>query len=159
MSPVVHVRLAEQPKDSAEAEAALQQVVNTALRKSGVLLSVNRMSKLDAVKGGPSIRWEGSPAVALSACGGCAGLHPAACLRWLDRPNQLSSLLHLVSVQLCVPELRMTVHPGAIVSRRFARLPCRMVVTAAHTERHISKAVAALDAAVQSRTVGRGAQA
>ena len=58
MSPVVHVRLAEQPKDAAEAEAALQQVVSAALRKSGVLLSVNRMSKLDAVKGGPSIRFE-----------------------------------------------------------------------------------------------------
>ena len=56
MSPVVHVRLAEQPRNSAEAEAALQQVVSAALRKSGVLLSVNRMSKLDAVKGGPSIR-------------------------------------------------------------------------------------------------------
>ena len=56
VSPVVHVRVAEQPKDAAEAEAALQQVVSTALRKSGVLLSVNRMSKLDAVKGGPSIR-------------------------------------------------------------------------------------------------------
>ena len=58
VSPVVHVRLAEQLKDAAEAEAALQQVVSAALRKSGVLLSVNRMSKLDAVKGGPSIRCE-----------------------------------------------------------------------------------------------------
>ncbi|CAK0785184.1 hypothetical protein CVIRNUC_008390 [Coccomyxa viridis] len=89
VSPIVHVRLAEQSKGSAEAEAALQQVVSAALRKSGVLLSVNRMSKLDAVKGGPSIR---------------------------------------------------------------------MVVTAAHTEKHILKAVAALDAAVQSLTkpAGRG---
>ena len=75
MSPIVHIRLAEQPKDSCEAEAALQQVVSAALRKSGVLLSVNRMSKLDAVKGGPSIRWEGSPALCLHACGGSAGPH------------------------------------------------------------------------------------
>ena len=37
--------------------------------------------------------------------------------------------------------------------------PCRMVVTAAHTEKHISKAVAALDSAVQSltRPGGKGA--
>lgn len=41
----------------------------------------------------------------------------------------------------------------------FAHLPCRMVVTAAHTEKHILKAVAALDTAVQSltRPAGRGA--
>ena len=41
----------------------------------------------------------------------------------------------------------------------FAHGPCRMVVTAAHTEKHILKAVAALDAAVQSMTkpAGRGA--
>ena len=58
VSPVVHIRLAEQPKDSCEGEAALQQVVSTALRKSWVLLCVNRMSKLYAVKCGPSIRWE-----------------------------------------------------------------------------------------------------
>lgn len=73
VSPVVHIRLAEQPKDACEAEATLQQVVSAALRKSGVLLSVNRMSKLDTVKGGPSIRWE-------------AFLHRARMIRRLCRP-------------------------------------------------------------------------
>ena len=59
VSPVVHVRLAEQPGDASQAEQALQQVVDAALRKSGVLMAVNRLSKLDAVKAAPSIRWEG----------------------------------------------------------------------------------------------------
>ena len=57
VSPVVHVRLAEQPTDASEAEEVLQQVVDTALRKGGVLMTVNRLSKLDAVKSAPSIRW------------------------------------------------------------------------------------------------------
>lgn len=56
VSPVVHVRLTEQPTDVVEAEEVLQQVVDTALRKSGVLMAVNRLSKLDAVKSAPSIR-------------------------------------------------------------------------------------------------------
>ena len=56
VSPVVHVRLAEQPQDASQAEEVLQQVVDTALRKSGVLMAVNRLSKLDAVKAAPSIR-------------------------------------------------------------------------------------------------------
>lgn len=58
MSPVVHVRLAEQPQDASQAEEVLQQVVDAALRKSGVLMAVNRLSKLDAVKAAPSIRWD-----------------------------------------------------------------------------------------------------
>ena len=45
-------------------------MVSAALRKSGVLLSVNRRSKLDAVKGGPSIRCE--------ALLQCAHVHAAA---------------------------------------------------------------------------------
>ena len=53
---MVHVRLAEQPQDASEAEDVLQQIVDTALRKSGVLMAVNRLSKLDAVKTAPSIR-------------------------------------------------------------------------------------------------------
>ena len=57
VSQVVHVRLAEQPTDASEAEEVLQQVVDTALRKGGVLMAVNRLSKLDAVKSAPSIRW------------------------------------------------------------------------------------------------------
>ncbi len=56
MSPVVHVRLAEQPQDASEAEDVLQHIVDTALRKSGVLMAVNRLSKLDFVKTAPSIR-------------------------------------------------------------------------------------------------------
>lgn len=50
------MRLDEQPKESGEAEELLQQVADTALRKSGVFLAVNRISKLDAVKAAPSIR-------------------------------------------------------------------------------------------------------
>ena len=53
---MVHVRLAEQPQDASQAGEMLQQVVDTALRKSGVLMAVNRLSKLDAVKAAPSIR-------------------------------------------------------------------------------------------------------
>ncbi len=56
ISPVVHVRLMGQPEGAREAEEALQRVVDTALRKSGVLMAVNRLSSLDAVKTAPSIR-------------------------------------------------------------------------------------------------------
>lgn len=56
ISPVVHVRLAGQPQGACEAEEVLQHVVDAALRKGGVLMAVNRLSKLDAVKTAPSIR-------------------------------------------------------------------------------------------------------
>ena len=56
ISPVVHVRLAEQSQDASEAEEVLQHIVDTALRKSGVLMAVNRLSKLDAIKTAPSLR-------------------------------------------------------------------------------------------------------
>ncbi|KAK9918935.1 hypothetical protein WJX75_008173 [Coccomyxa subellipsoidea] len=55
-SPVVHVRLAEQPEAPEAAEELLQQVVDAALKRGGVLFTVHRVSPLDRVRSAPSIR-------------------------------------------------------------------------------------------------------
>lgn len=55
-SPVVHVRLTEQPEAPEAAEELLQRVVDAALKRGGVLFTVHRVSPLDRVRSAPSIR-------------------------------------------------------------------------------------------------------
>ena len=54
-SPLVHVRLAGQPEEPDEAEAALQRVADAALAR-GLLIVVHRVSNLDKFRGAPSLR-------------------------------------------------------------------------------------------------------
>jgi hypothetical protein len=56
-SPVVHVRVAGQPSAAPEAEALLQRVVDSALKRSAVLFTLHQTSQLDRVRPPPSIRW------------------------------------------------------------------------------------------------------
>ncbi|BDA47055.1 Serine palmitoyltransferase 1 [Coccomyxa sp. Obi] len=56
VSPVAHVRLAEQPDAPDQAQVLLQRVVDAALKRGGVLFTVHRVSPLDRVRPPPSIR-------------------------------------------------------------------------------------------------------
>ncbi len=56
VSPVAHVRLAEQPDAPDQAQVLLQRVVDAALKRGGVLFTVHRVSPLDRVRSAPSIR-------------------------------------------------------------------------------------------------------
>ncbi|EIE21834.1 PLP-dependent transferase, partial [Coccomyxa subellipsoidea C-169] len=55
-SPVTHVRLTQQPEAPDQAEALLQRVVDSALKRGGVLFTVHRVSPLDRIRAAPSIR-------------------------------------------------------------------------------------------------------
>jgi hypothetical protein len=55
-SPLVHVRLAGQPKEAAEAQALLQHVADAALKRDGVLFVTSRISPLDKARVAPSLR-------------------------------------------------------------------------------------------------------
>lgn len=56
VSPVAHVRVSNQPQEPDQAQALLQRVVESALKRGGVLFTVHRLSPLDRVRTAPSIR-------------------------------------------------------------------------------------------------------